>query len=113
MRKLSLISSGILVFVLVGCAAVYTRWTGPSSNSQQDFMNIRYQCLKETQARVSSAYINQYGGSSSSNVRPPCSAWNACMASKGYYQSDTTDASVFNRPGNFSVPESALIYCQP
>jgi hypothetical protein len=102
-----------LLFSLVACAPSYYRYTGPTNSSQQDFMNIRYQCLRETQQRVSGAFVNQYGGASSSTVMPTCSAFNACLASKGFYRSDTPDLNVFNQPGNFSVPQGAVINCSP
>jgi len=60
------------------------RFDGPGTF--QDFAQARYQCTQETSRRVSGAYVNQYGGSSSSNVMPSCSAFSACLAAKGYYR---------------------------
>ena len=97
--------------VISGCATPptsYYRYFNPKSNQQQ-FMKDRYACLQETQQRVSGAYVNQYGGASSSTVMPPCSAFNACLASRGYYRSDTTNP---NDPGLY-VPQGAVINCQP
>ena len=73
---------GVVTFIN-GCAA--PKYDGPGSF--QDFANARYQCLNETSARVSSATVNQYGGTARSQVIPSCSAMLACLASKGYYQS--------------------------
>lgn len=93
--KLLLISS--LVSILSGCAAV--NYDGPGSF--QDFANARYQCLQETQQRISGGYINQSGGAATSQVMPSCSAFNSCLATKGYYQ---------NQNGRFN-PNSIAIRC--
>ena len=81
---------------VAGCAGPYggtLRFDGPGTF--QDFAQSRYQCAQETSRRVSGAYINQYGGSSSSNVIPDCSTFSACLAAKGYYrnQNGRLDAS--------------------
>lgn len=103
-----------LLILLSGCASgpqSYYRYVGPTNKSQQDFMGDRYQCLRETQQRVSNAFVNQYGGAGNSSVMPSCSAFNACLGAKGYYRQDTTDLSVFNVPGNFKIPPGAVINC--
>lgn len=103
-------------FALFGCAQQplsYIRWISNSNATQEQFMRDRYQCLSETQQRVSQAFINQYGGASNSAVMPSCSAFNACLGAKGYFRSDTTNLADFNRPGSLSVPQSAVISCQP
>lgn len=104
----------ILAITITGCASgppSYFRFIGPANKTQQEFINERYFCLKETQQRTSNTSVNQYGGSSSSSVIPSCSAFNACLASRGFYRQDTTDLSIFNQPGNFSVPQGAVINC--
>ena len=73
--------SGVAI-LMTGCAPKYD---GPGSF--QDFANARYQCVQQTSARVSGAAVNQYGGAASSSVMPSCSAFQACLASKGYYVS--------------------------
>ena len=78
MKKLLLIA---MISILGGCAASYD---GPGSF--QDFANARYQCVQETSAWYSSGAANQYGASVSSGVKPGCSAFLACLASKGYYK---------------------------
>ena len=103
-----------LVVVLGGCASgppTYYRYTGPTNKTQQDFLTDRYQCIKEAQQRVSSAYVNQYGGSSNSSVKPSCAVYNGCMASKGYFRNDTTDPNVFNQPGNFYIDPKITFSC--
>ena len=106
----------ILVFtVFSGCATTptYIRWITTTGATQQQFMNDRYSCLKETQQRVSGAYVNQYGGVSNSQVQPPCSAFNACLAARGYYRSDTTNPADFNHAGSLAVPPGAVIVFSP
>jgi hypothetical protein len=80
----------VCVFVLSGCAdmapAPYKgtyRFSGPGTF--QEFAQVRYQCLQETKARVSSGFANEFGASAGSTVKPSCSAFAACLAAKGYY----------------------------
>ena len=79
--------SALLFFLITGCAPPAPKYDGPGSF--QDFVNVRYQCVLETSARTSGAFVNQYGGASSSRVMPSCSAFSACLAAKGYYKSQT------------------------
>ena len=76
-------------------------WDGPGS--YQDFATVRYQCAQETSARVSGAAVSQYGGVSGSSVRPSCSTFHACLASRGYFK---------NTLGRFDA-SSIAIACQP
>ena len=92
----------ILIVIVSGCAAVPMRFTNYGA-TQEQFMKDRYECYKETQQRASSAYINQYGGFASSQVMPSCSAFNACLASRGYFRSDAN--------GNLVLPAGAEIQC--
>src|SRR2546425_1016341 len=101
----------LLVATVSGCATTYYRYISTSGATQEQFMRDRYSCYQETQQRVSNAYVNQYGGTSSSQVRPTCSAFNACLAARGYHRSDTTNLADFNQPGSLSVPQGAVIQC--
>ena len=85
--------------ILTGCASL--RYTNKNSNMEQ-FLKERYECLKETQFKSESATVTKYGGGYSSSVTPSCSAFNACLAAKGYLK--TND-------GELIVPESAVITC--
>ena len=110
MKKI--VSFIFLVLLLSSCATGYYAFVGPTNKTQSDFMQARYSCLQETQQRVSSAYANQYGGSSSSIVAPSCSAFKACLAARGFYeQNGVTDLSFFNQPGHFSIPQGTMIDC--
>jgi hypothetical protein len=88
------------------------RWATTTGASQQQFMNDRYTCLRETQQRVSGAHVGPYGGAASSQVLPSCSAFNACLAAHGYYRAaDTTNLADFMQPGSLYVPQGAMIQC--
>jgi hypothetical protein len=75
-------------------------------------MTDRYACLQETQQRVSDTYVNQSGGASTSQVMPTCSAWNACLAARGYFRADTTNPEDFKQPGSLYVPQGTIVYCR-
>lgn len=110
MRKVILMLLSVFVS---GCAnPTYYRYINNQGATQDQFMKDRYACYTETQQRVSGAYVNEYGGASSSQVMPSCSAFNACLAARGYYRSDTQNLADFNAPGSLSVPAGAVIYCK-
>ncbi len=94
-----------------GCATTYIRYLSSNNATQTQFMQDRYQCYQETKQRIYGAFVNQYGGSASSQVLPSCSAWNACLAARGYYRSDTTNVAELDAPGSLSVPQGAVINC--
>lgn len=101
----------VLAAAVSGCAPTYVRYMTTTGASQQQFMADRYTCLRETQQRVSGAYVTQFGGAASSHVMPSCSALNACLAARGYYRADTSNRSDFNQPGSLHVPQGAMIQC--
>ncbi len=94
-----------------GCATTYIRYLSSNNATESQFMQDRYQCYQETQQRISGAFVNQYGGAASSQVLPSCRAWNACLAARGYYRSDTTSVAELNQPGSLFVPQGAVINC--
>ena len=100
----------LVVAAVSGCAPTYIRYINPNA-TQEQFMKDRYECYQETQQRISGAYVNQYGGAASSRVMPSCSAFNACIAARGYIRSDTTNLADFNQPGSLSVPQGAVLQC--
>ena len=102
----------VLAVVVGGCATTYIRWINTRGVTQEQFMKDRYACLQETQQRVSSAYVDQSGGAASSQVMPSCSAWNACLAARGYYRSDTMNMDDFKQLGSLFVPQGAMVYCK-
>jgi predicted aspartyl protease len=69
-------------FVLFGCAA-QTTWVKPGL-TKEEFAKDRYSCMQQSQQRVSSAYVDQYGGSSSNHVITNANLFNACMNAQGY-----------------------------
>ena len=80
--------SVLSLMTLVGCAQIpyggTYRFDGPGTF--QNFAQARYECAQETSQRVSGGFVNQYGGVASSRVMPSCSAFNACLAARGYYR---------------------------
>jgi len=92
MKKLSVLLT--LIIFLSACTYGGTyKFSGPGNF--QEFARIRYQCLQETSVRQGGAFVNQYGGAATSTVTPNCSAFDACLASNGYYRnsSGNLDAS--------------------
>jgi hypothetical protein len=65
---------------LSACAAQPTMWIKPGF-SQDEFAKDRYSCMQQSQQRVSTAFVNQYGGSSSNHVTN-ANLFNACMSSR-------------------------------
>ena len=79
------------VIILGGCAA--TRYDGPGT--LQEFAAVRYQCVQETKRPVFSAEISKSdalraiaGFRATAKEIPSCSAFNSCLAAKGYFVSD-------------------------
>ena len=101
----------LLIASVSGCATTYIRYLSTNNATEAQFMQDRYQCYRETQQRVSGAFVNQYGGAASSQVLPSCSAWNACLAARGYYRSDTTSVAELHAQGCLFVPQGAVINC--
>ena len=73
--------------VVILCSCVHGgtyKFSGPGDFQQ--FAQVRYQCLQETSVRQSGAFVNSSGGAATSTVTPNCSAFDACLAAKGYYR---------------------------
>jgi hypothetical protein len=102
--------SGILGFtpqkttVIFGCT--YIRYINTSHPTQQQWAQDRYACLQETQQRVSL-------GAATSVVMPTCSAFNACLAARGYHRSNTANIADLNSSGSYGVTPSEKIQCVP
>ena len=114
-RNMKLLLAFIFVLGIAtasGCSTTYIRWMNARGVSQEQFMKDRYACLQETQQRVADAYVNQTGGVATSQVMPTCSAWNSCLAARGYYRADTTNLDDFRQPGSLSVPPGTVVYCR-
>lgn len=75
----------IFLVLFIGCAP---RYNGPGNF--QDFVNARYECLKENEYRATESYLKADSarllGSSVSKVMASCSALIACLATKGYFK---------------------------
>lgn len=66
-------------------------------------MKDSYACYSETQKKISGATGDQSGGNANSIVIPTCSAFNACLAERGYVRSDAT--------GTLTIPEGTVVQC--
>jgi hypothetical protein len=82
MKRIALVSSLIL---LSACANQV--WVKPGA-TQSEFAQQKYACMQQSQQQVSSAYVNQYGGSSGSHVTTNKPLFNACMNAQGWYLQD-------------------------
>jgi hypothetical protein len=73
--------AAIPAIVLFGCAPM--TWTKPGA-THDDFTKDRYSCMQQSQQRVSSAYVNQYGGSANDSVITNGNLFGACMNAQGW-----------------------------
>ena len=78
----------LLVSVLSGCFVHggTLNFHGPSNATFSDFANARYVCYSNLVQQSSSGGISAFGGSYSSGPTVSCGAFNACLASMGYYK---------------------------
>ena len=77
---------------LSGCS-LYSRYDGPGN--VQDFAAARYQCVQETKRPVFSAEVTKTdalkaiaGIRATAKEIPSCSAFNNCLAARGYFMTD-------------------------
>lgn len=83
-----------------------------TSATFQDLLDDRYACLQDTRVRTEGATVNSSGGSASSVVKPNCSAFRACLASRGWIRSErNVDLDDPQRPFGFNVPDNLSISC--
>jgi hypothetical protein len=84
MKRIAIASSIIL---LSACANNNNVWVKPGA-STTEFAQTKYACMQQSQNRVSSAYVNEYGGSSESRVTTNSPLFSACMNAQGSYLQD-------------------------
>ena len=80
---LHIFSTVAVGLALSACATQPTMWIKPGF-SQDEFAKDRYSCMQQSQQRVSTAFVNQYGGSSSNHAITNANLFNACMSAHGY-----------------------------
>src|SRR5262249_39850451 len=68
---------------LSACAAQQTTWLKPGATNS-DFAKDKYSCMQQSQQRVTSAFVNQYGGSSSNHEITNTNLFTACMNAQGW-----------------------------
>ena len=100
--RVSPILLALTATVLSGCAVPQQIRFTKDGTDQAKFMKDRYECLQEAQQRVSGAYVNQYGGASSSKVVANCGVWVACLGARGY----EVDPN-----GDLAAPPGMVVYC--
>ena len=99
---LPVITAAVLAGTVSSCVMPPAHFVSNAGASQDKFMQDRYACLKETQQPTSAAFVGGDTGSARSVVEPSCGAFNACLAARGYSQSQT---------GPLTVPREAVISC--
>jgi hypothetical protein len=80
MKKLLVVATAFLL--LAGCGGRRV-WNKPGS-TRQEFSQDKYECMQQSQNRVSRAYVDPYGGSASSRTATNVPLFNACMEARGY-----------------------------
>jgi hypothetical protein len=82
--------TAIIILVAAGCngCAEPLRFTNLNGSTTAQFTQDRYTCLRETQQPSTNASADQYSATRTSRVIPSCSAFQACLAAKGYIRSD-------------------------
>jgi hypothetical protein len=80
MKRIAIASSIIL---LSGCANNKV-WEKPGA-TQAEFAQEKYACMQQSQSRVSTASVNQYGGGGFSAVTTNKPLFDACMNARGWY----------------------------
>jgi hypothetical protein len=112
LRLLAIVTLAALLNACAPRQQTYMRWMANHGASQDQFMRDRYTCYQETKTATSAAAVNQYGGAARSQVMPSCSAFNACLAARGYYRAaDTANLDDFKQRGNYFVPAGAQVQC--
>ena len=71
------------LILMTGCAHPLV-WSKPGG-TQDEFSRDKYACMKQSQQRVSGAYVDRYSGSSASEVITNQNLFNACMNAQGWY----------------------------
>ena len=90
-----------LATVLTSCSGTLPKFSHPTA-TQEKFLQDRYACYRETAQRVSTASVGEYGGGAVSEVVPNCSAFRACLAARGYLETEN---------GSLVVTSSTKINC--
>ena len=84
------------LFLLSACAANNNVWVKPGAASGE-FAQTKYACMQQSQHRVSTAYVNEYGGSSDSRVTTNNPLFSACMNAQGWYLQDKRQLQAVNQ----------------
>jgi hypothetical protein len=85
MERIAVASS--IILLLSACANNNNVWVKPGA-TQAEFAQEKYACMQQSQHRVSTAYVDQNGGSSDSRVTTNNPLFGACMNARGWYLQD-------------------------
>lgn len=100
----------VLILLLAGCQTRPSNTGGSiarfshSSATFQQYMQDRYQCIREAQRPVSGAYFGPTNGVASSGVVVSQSMFSACMGARGYWP---------DPQGQFAPPPGAVVPMVP
>ena len=78
-----LFTVALIVAGLTACSTG-TYFYYPPGGTDAKFQRDSYECMREAQQPVSSAYVNPYGGAANSGTTTNSALANACMRARGY-----------------------------
>lgn len=97
------VSALVSVFALSACAPMMS-WNKPGA-SQAEFSQDKYDCMQQSQQQVSGAYINKFGGGSSSQVITNGNLFSSCLNAKGWTLVQQPNGNAA-QPGQLGSPPS-------
>jgi predicted aspartyl protease len=99
-------STMVVGLALSACAASQTIWLKPGA-THDEFAKDRYSCMQQSQQRVSTTFVNEYGGSSSNRAITNARLFSACMSANGWTLEKK--ASVEQAKAAFNTVKSELL----
>jgi hypothetical protein len=91
MRRLGQGSILLLLGIMFsGCAAFKPMLWNKNGGTQDEFAQVKYECLQASQQQQSGAYVNGYGGASQSGSVLNGQLFGACMNAHGWYLQQQT-----------------------
>lgn len=81
-KVVTVVSAVASAFALSACAPMMS-WNKPGA-SQAEFSQDRYDCMQQSQQQVSGAFINKYGGGSSTQVITNDGLFGSCLNARGW-----------------------------
>jgi hypothetical protein len=94
------LAAALATCLLVGACAAQPQRFVHATATEQVYLQDRFACIQTAQRPYSGAYVNAYGGSSSSGVITSRSVFMSCMNAKGYRADEK---------GNLVTPPEAVV----